>query len=543
MGLLHHERAINMTPHGDPTLPVSLQDFSWSLQSRFFRFGWIKDLDEAISYCRCALPLVFGQVYRYPEYLSALGLHLQTRFFEVGDLKDLEEAILCHRKAVRGTPEQHPIIALYLDHLACALRLRFQKLLTIADLEESIALLRRTVDLTGERHTRRSSVYLHDLSYCYLARFQHLGQLNNLSDAISVQHRALQHTVDVQYVLANHLNQSLVNYLERFSRLRDFSDLETSIHQQLRAIQLTSEDRYQSPFLCHHLVICLEERYKLVYKPGDFDSAIAYSRRSCQSSSGDVRSKFSGALRWAYFAHREKRFQVAREGYMTAMALLPQVAWLGLSTEVRQEKLKLTITLDATACAIELGQLELAVELIDQGRSVFWGQGEQLRFDSPATASMDRNLVSELIRVREALQQGLFRDPYAQGGEHLGGDTTTRAYILAERHRRLTEEWELLVTQARKDPAIDELFRPKKFSALSLAAVDGPVVIINTSAFRCDALIVTHNPPHVRHIALNGVNLWDIKNLATELRISAFSPHSSRPLEFDHVSDHDRTWI
>jgi CHAT domain len=55
----------------------------------------------------------------------------------------------------------------------------------------------------------------------------------------------------------------------------------------------------------------------------------------------------------------------------------------------------------------------------------------------------------------------------------------------------MAEEWDNLVTQARAIEGFEDFLAPTPFDRLRPAADAGPVVLVNTSSYRCDALILT----------------------------------------------------
>lgn len=64
------------------------------------------------------------------------------------------------------------------------------------------------------------------------------------------------------------------------------------------------------------------------------------------------------------------------------------------------------------------------------------------------------------------------------------GSTTDQRMALAR-------EWDELLAQVRALPGFEDFLRPPELSELLTAAVDGPVVVLNISRWRSDALIVT----------------------------------------------------
>jgi hypothetical protein len=66
-----------------------------------------------------------------------------------------------------------------------------------------------------------------------------------------------------------------------------------------------------------------------------------------------------------------------------------------------------------------------------------------------------------------------------------------------DRQMALAREWDELVEQARRLPGHEDFLRPPRVETLLPAAAGGPVVIVNVSRWRCDALIATSSCIHV----------------------------------------------
>ncbi|MEU5869062.1 CHAT domain-containing protein [Nonomuraea sp. NPDC047529] len=74
-----------------------------------------------------------------------------------------------------------------------------------------------------------------------------------------------------------------------------------------------------------------------------------------------------------------------------------------------------------------------------------------------------------------------------------------------DRRVALAREWDALVRQVRELDGFGDFLRPPQPSSLLPAAAHGPVVMVNLSQWRCDALIVTADG--VRAVPLPGVTL------------------------------------
>ena len=94
--------------------------------------------------------------------------------------------------------------------------------------------------------------------------------------------------------------------------------------------------------------------------------------------------------------------------YSLAISFLPRLTWLGQSVSARQRLLSQVnpdVVGDAVACAIELSDLPLAIELLEQGRSIFWAQLLQFRTELIALQTLGSDIVDQLYQTDRKLEQ------------------------------------------------------------------------------------------------------------------------------------------
>jgi hypothetical protein len=95
--------------------------------------------------------------------------------------------------------------------------------------------------------------------------------------------------------------------------------------------------------------------------------------------------KLECALELAKVAVQQEDYNTALEGYVFALELLPHVLWLGMDVSDRASRttrLNLaSIATDAAACCLFCKKPELALELLEQGRSLLWPQALSLHED------------------------------------------------------------------------------------------------------------------------------------------------------------------
>ena len=85
---------------------------------------------------------------------------------------------------------------------------------------------------------------------------------------------------------------------------------------------------------------------------------------------------------------------------------------------------------------------------------------------------------------------------------------------LGDRRMALAREWDELVEQVRGLKGFENFLRPPPLATLLPAAADGPVVVINISQWRCDALIVTTTGVQV--VELQNVTVAAVAEKANE---------------------------
>ncbi|KAJ6586579.1 CHAT domain-containing protein [Mycena sp. CBHHK59/15] len=202
-----------------------------------------------------------------------------------------------------------------------------------------------------------------------------------------------------------------------------------------------------------------------------------------------------------------------------AIDLLPQLAALRLDVTSRKEILTAVqggFGSDAAICAISLGKYEVAVELLEAARSVFWSQALYLRSPLDKLGHANPTLASKLLQLSQALEQASFRDTK----RNLAADTYKRVIsIEAEgaRCRLLNQEWDEVVNSVRMLPEFRDFMRPKSIVALQRAAMHGPIVALIAGIASCHALVIKFSG-NVKCIPLAEGTTWDTINSLAQLK-------------------------
>ncbi|KAF7335070.1 hypothetical protein MVEN_02257500 [Mycena venus] len=190
------------------------------------------------------------------------------------------------------------------------------------------------------------------------------------------------------------------------------------------------------------------------------------------------------------------------DAYHVALDLLPELAWLGLSIGDRHHHLLKAgqMVRDGAAAAIASGQPEKAVEWLEQGRSVIWGQFLNLRSPVDALERKHLNLAYQLVTLSTQLEGSATR---TTSESIQSGPKPSLQSVADQAHRNAHARGELL-KEIRQLEGFERFLLPKTISELSTAAQKGPVVILNIANYKCDALVLVPGlHDKVMHIPLN----------------------------------------
>jgi CHAT domain-containing protein len=181
---------------------------------------------------------------------------------------------------------------------------------------------------------------------------------------------------------------------------------------------------------------------------------------------------------------------------------------------------------EAASAAIEYGSLETAIEMLEQGRAVLWSKMRgyrhplnKLRETHPDLFDLFGGLSSQLERLAMTSKS----EGSQEASRPLDSEIQERTY------RTLSQRWEETVEQIRQLEGFQDFLQAVPYSTLKKAAAEGPVIVINISDYRSDAIIVFHSSDPVL-VPLPGATPRKLAKL-----VSRFS--DPRSLSFQGFSD------
>lgn len=507
--------------------------------TRYEAFGDREDLDNSIKHYRdvLAFPGTFSEMMAVTS--GNLSLSLICRFDVAGDVGDLEEALTLAEKAM----DLLPLTGVYrpnaLSYVADALLRRYRLTHERSDIDKAINALEECIAITNAGQAFRSDRLL-SLSRILLLRWKDVGkEEGDVDRAIQLAIEALslrQSGHPRRHEALNALSSALS---VRFNRLRLHSDYFAAVQHQKEAIDISppgSAFRPQALFGLARLYLIPDApnhdplaAMSLCKEALEDDSSTAYL---CLQDAIDIQPALESAARHPSFSP-DSRGQLLSI-YQTMLNLLPRVAYFGLDASARLRVLKSAdhFATTAAAHAILLDRPETAVEILEQGRGVFWSQGLKLRsqFDQ-----LPADLRDKISVTAYQLERAMCQMPQ---------DDTSQAKVEVEeadrKIRRLSDEFQELVEQIRSLPGHERFLLPLNFAALSVAAERGPVVVFLTSE-TVNCAIIIQNGGFVEVVKLAAISSRLYEAVGAALRGSSTRVPQDDEGLVDDLNSEDRS--
>ncbi|OAX35022.1 hypothetical protein K503DRAFT_858860 [Rhizopogon vinicolor AM-OR11-026] len=493
-----YQAALLLCPPGHFARSSSLTNLASSLEDRFEQQGVTSDLDEAIDLHQAALALCPPGYSEQSMYLNNLATSLQARFEQQGVLSDLDKVIDLYQSALALCPPGHSDRSMSLSHLAGSLGARFEQRGVLSDLDEAIDLHRAALLLCPLGHSDHSlslnnlAVSLQDrfeqqdnLATSLQERFEQRGVLSDLDEAIDLHQAALALCPPDHYTRSSLLNNFAISLQERFKQQGVLSDLDEAIDLHRAALALHLPGHSDRSLSLNNLAVSLRKRFEQrgVLGLSDLDEAIELHQAALVLCPPDHSTRSSSLNNLAISL--QDRFgqqgvlsdlNEAIDLHRAVLALMVACFW----------KVTSSLAVDAFSCSIRHGALTTAVELVEQGRAVFWTQ--LARFHTPldeisTSGDIGKALATEFKEVSIRLRNML---------EVSSEDQISQI-------NQLTTQRDNVISRIRMLPGFSRFLLHPLFSDLQKAAEDGPVIIMNASKYSCNALIIlsAQDPVHI----------------------------------------------
>ena len=478
-----------------------------------------------------------------------LSSYFGSLFKKSGNLVFGDEAVRIAREALDATQANDPSRATQLGNLAAHLGQRYEKTREVADLDEGLGLLRLAIDLDPNESDRYAK--LNNLAINRQKTYLRTKDPKHLREAVNIS-RAVCESVLVHDSKRPAYLKTLANGLDTlYAVSEDLEDLDGVIEAFWEALSLISSDDPKKAEYLHSLAVALGRRYSAKGIPKDIAEAITISEKAIQNLSPEdpglatyhlglgelLRSRylviseksdlkqailhFQLALDHTFSDIRERilagrhlaacqvvigNVQGAHKTSISATRLIPLLAPRSAGSSDTQFALSefTRLATDAAAIALEANQDPVsAIQMLEAGRSVLLGSLADLRLDVTDLKEKHPMLAEQFLELRNQL------DVSSKAGNP--NETGSR------NRREINKQLESLLAMIRQKPNFENFLLPTTIDEMYLATDRGPVVMVNISMHRCDALIIKSSKIQVVHLSLG---LSEVEEMYTQLQIN-----------------------
>ncbi|KAF9062544.1 CHAT domain-containing protein [Rhodocollybia butyracea] len=497
--------ALLLRPVGHPKRASSLQNLSLGLRNRFELTGHIEDLDKCIQLDREALLL---RPVGHPERASSLinlGLGLRSRFQLTGLLKDLERFIQLNEEALLLCPMGHSERASSLSNLSSALRNRFRRTGHLEDLNKCIELDQEALLLRPVGHPKRT-LSLNNLGVGLLNRFQLTGHLTDLDKCVQLDEEALLLLPMGHPERAFSLMGLSSDLRSRFQKTGYLEDLDKSIQLCREVLLLRPVGHPEHATALNILGSGLWDRFQNTSQQEDLVECLSTFKQAANDLYSPVSDCLMAVRNWVNFTRPHSDLaQSNLDAYIMGLSLISRSLSTMPIISLQYQHLSATIQLpefvsDGAAQAIKLGQLALAVEIIEQGRGLLWSELRGLRTPMDRLQALEPALADELMQINHHLELLSVTedsvepsmDPLHQADSQqhqMEENRDSFGHSLSEKRRLLRAQGDI-VEKIHKIPGFETFLGRKSFGELKSAAKHGPVIVVNCSWYSSDVLII-----------------------------------------------------
>ncbi|KAF6756146.1 CHAT domain-containing protein [Ephemerocybe angulata] len=498
------QRSVKIIPHDHPDLPATLGHLSSAFQALYARNGDVRDLARAISNQQRAMGLTPETSPEMPSQLSNLGNLLRSRFVRNGDIRDINEAISSQQRAMKLTPPDHPDLTARLSSLSNSFLIRFERNKDTGDLEEAITLGKKAIALMPEDHPQMTTL-LEGLATSLRSRFDSSGDAQDIAEAISMERKVISLTPEDRPDLSSVLSNLASSLQSSFARDGNVSDLDEAIETSERALRLVPEGHPDKSTVLNHLGAALEARFNHSKDEHDLERAISAFKHSANYTFADPHSRMHGARAWARLLNQQPDDPSPDilDAFNTVITLINLTATLEQTLQNRYSQLQNMsgLPLQAAAVACSLDRAEKALEWLEQGRCLVWGQLTNLRTPLDDLRHHDGDLAQEVMDISKQLENA--GSSFASRVDMSVSEKMTLEDATRD-HVELAREWDELLKKVRAIPGFQTFLRPSPWQTLlQCLPTSGPIIVINVDRVRCDAIALVSGKNEPIHIPLS----------------------------------------
>ncbi|KAL4939351.1 CHAT domain-containing protein [Aspergillus oleicola] len=436
------EKFLSILPLEHSSRVEALCNLGDRFADRYSRLGAMDDLDQSINYLQKALDQTLLNFPDHDRLLNSLSARYKQKYRKTDNASFLEKAISLGRRAIETAEVDD---AVFLTNLARALYERYTKMRKTADLEEGISLERRSLRATGRDNPERGT------------------QLNNLA----------------------------LRLFDLWLVTRRLSHLDESIQLGREALDATGKDDQGWIIYSTDLATSLHKRYTSTGSITDLDEAISLLQSALRKGPRATRVRIrAGQLLVRYYALQED-WQQGYKASATVTELIQEMGANSRSLEYSDNQHLLGeiagFASDAAAIALNADiKASEALRLLEACRGVVATSFHEMRADVPVGLEQTHpDLAEQFVSLRENFELSDTRD--IDFRDENDGEHPQVSYHSLFKANTMFSEW---IKEIRDQPGFQNFLSAPSEDEMCLGAQKGPIVVINLSVYRCDAIMI-----------------------------------------------------
>lgn len=480
---------------------------STALQARYERLRRLEDLDEIIDIGRKPMRARYGGGPLRGLGLSLLSTALRLRYDNVGAVADLEEARVSAQLATRLVPSSSRHFSRCCNEFAAVYWTQYERTEQARFLDLAIDWTRKSVRPSRLRRTPRS-MYLTTLCALLAERGRTTQSLRDLADAVNAGRNALRRVGPDDRLFRQCQNNLAFALRARFELEPRADNLDEAIRLAHRAAESVPPDDPQRADHRLNLALALHLRFRHEQDQAGqrasaeqkLEWALDAARDAANHDLADVPTRIRAGLVWSDIAASAGRYLEAVAAFERVVELLPRLASSELRREDQEDRLGrwTGIATGAAACALAAGQPERALVLLEQGRGILLSRALDIRADLTKLQARNPALAAEFEDLRTSFDTTYDSSPTAsdviewdEDNDTSGSEQSPAPNDETRRRRRAQiERWDSLLEQIRAEDGFADFAKTPGPEQILAQGAEGPVVYLNVSDHRSDAIIV-----------------------------------------------------
>lgn len=493
-------RALAITPPDCPNRARRLHILGACYGTKYGRFGMPKDLDICIEKYREALDNTPHDSSDRGLRLCSLGGAYLDRYQRFKSWEDLYDAIEGLEEAIQVTvtPSDHPDRARRIHSLGIACQERYLGTGKTTDFAVAIQYLKDALNLTPADDCDRPARF-DTLGSIHHAHYKIRGETADLLKARDYYQEALQITPIDHPDEKHRLGGLATCYHDLFLSAGSFADIDLAIDKYRKALELTPRDSPMGWFRLQNLGMAYRDRYRKNKNTEDLKASIQHYQAGLDHPTAFAADRLKSGQDLLIIYADTDNWTSGYEIAWKTLSLVPLITPHALRNSDKQALLMSIVGLSSIAASVALMANKSvfdAISLLELGRGIIIGSLHDMQTDVLDLRQSHSDLAEEFIELQEKLH----------------GPSALATF---DERYKAGQRYETLLQKIRDLPDFSEFFLFPAQDNIKAAAASGPIVVINVSTYRCDALLIEHH--QLRVLPLPDLSLEDIKGRAATL--------------------------